>query len=1029
MEAMRFPAFLLGLLAIPALAASVQPYNIPLRFEPNVGQAPQFALFSARTKGFSVLAGQSGLRFIDAVGNAVEMRFHGAQTPSSITGDDRQSSFSNYFIGSNPAGWKRNVPNFGSVMYRDLYPGIHLKLHPQQGSQLEYDFLVDAGANPSSVQLEFSGSSKLEISKSGDLLIHTKSGVIRHQKPTLYQDGKRIDGHFVKKSPTRIGFFARNYDPMKKLVIDPIVIFSTYLGGNRDDQINAMAIGPDGSVLVTGTMKSTNFPRRLGLTNSTDAGGSFDTFVVKLNSSGTGIEFTTVIGGNRDDIAQAIALDSSGNIYVAGTTNSTDLPVSATAYQKTNSGGFSNDNGLFRGDAFLFKLDPTGATILFATYLGGSLGETVTSLLLDKDQNPVITGSTLSGNFPITANAYQRAAGGNGDGFISKFNATGSDLVYSSYLGGSGVDTVSAIAQDKNGNFYVTGATSSPNFPISTNAPQKVLKGNNDIFATKFSATWALVYSTLYGGSGSDVGTSIAVDANGLAWITGTTTNSSFPIIAVSALQDTYSGGNTDGVFFSLNDTGSTVRFASFFGGNRQEENPKIIFHPDGSLLIAATTDSTNFPATRDAIFFRNSGARDILLIKIPADVSALTFSTYFGGSNNDLLNAIAVDPAGNIFLAGTTDSQFFPSTNGSFQPITLGGTDGFIVKLGAELPNLLNTEIVPIKGVVGGPPAFSDMTLTSSGAPLEFRISYSSPGSWLSANPVVGITPATIRLTADPGSLISGNYTGRLTIATSGTPLNSIILNIPLVISSPVIGTVGPQISAAGILNGASFKSGSIAPGEVITIYGSGIGPVDLLGAQLTSAGTVSKFIGATRVLFDGIAAPLLYVSANQTSAIAPYFLSNRETSKLEVEYIGIRSNAVTVTTVGSSPALFTLNASGSGFAAALNENGSVNTTDKPAKKGGVIVLYATGEGQTKPDGVDGQLAGSILPVPLLPVKVTIDGKDAVVLYAGGAPGIVAGAMQINVRIPPGTASGEVPVVLTVGDRPSPDGVTIAVE
>lgn len=892
---------------------------------------------------------------------------------------------------------------------------------------MEYDFLVDPGADPSSVELEFAGASKLEIDKSGDLLIHTRTGLLRHQKPKLFQGGKQIDGRFVKRTGTRIGFLTGKYDKSKQLVIDPVVLYSTYIGANQEDQINAMAVNPDGTVIVTGATKSTNFPRNSGVSLSTDAGGGFDTILFKLSASGTNVVFSSVIGGNRDDIAQALAVDSIGNIYVAGTTNSTDLPVSANAFQKTNAGGFSASDTTFRGDAFLMKLDPTGTSLMFATYLGGSLGETVTGLLLDKDQSPILIGNTLSATFPVTANAFQKTIGGNSDGFITKINTIGAELVYSTFLGGSGPDSLAAIAIDSAGSFYVTGATSSPNFRTSANAPQKNLAGNSDIFATKFSNNWSLIYSTFYGGTGTDAGTSIAVDSKGVVIVGGTTTNGSFPVTSATSLQDSYSGGNTDGVFFSLDEAGSKVRFASFFGGNRQEENLKVAIYPDGSLLFAQTTDSNNFPVTPDA-FRRSSGGRDILVIKIPADLSTLSYSTYFGGANNDFLNALHLDAAGNIYLSGTTDSQFFPVTRSAFQPITQGGTDGFVLKIGNELPNLLNSTIVPIRGTTGGPPASAEITLTSDGGPLDFRISATSTGNWLSVTPISGTTPAIIRLVADAGSLISGNYTGRLNITTSGAALNTIALTIPLIVTNSSIST-SPEISASGILNGANYKPGPLAPGEVITIFGTGIGPAALVGAQLTSAGTVSKFIGNTRVLFDGVAAPLLYVSTNQTSAVAPYFLSNRATTNVEVEYIGVRSNAVSMATTTSSPAIFTLNAAGTEGAAALNEDGSVNSASIPAKKGGIVVLYATGEGQTAPDGADGQLGAIPLPKPLLPVTVTIDGKDAEVLYAGAAPGLVAGAMQVNVRVPATSNSGNVPVLLTVGEKRSTAGVTIAVQ
>ena len=668
MKEMRFFVLSLGMI-LPLLAGGIQSFDMPLRFEPNRGQAPPSTLFLSRGKGFTVEAQLSGLRFVNSGGAAVEMRFHGAGIPASVKGSSQQSSVSNYFQGSDSKLWLRNVPNFAAVEYKGLYPGIQLKLHQQPGARLEYDFLIDAGADPSLVQLDFSGTSKLEIDKSGDLLIHTKSGILRQQRPKLYQGEKFVEGRFVKKSAYRIGFAVDAYDRSKQLVIDPVIVYSTYIGGNKDDQINGMALNTDGSVIVTGAMKSTNFPRRDGLYNSNDSSGSFDIFVVKLNSAGTGILFSTVIGGNRDDVAQAVAVDSTGNIYVAGTTTSLDLPITADAFQKTNAGGAFTSDTEFRGDAFLLKLDPTGSNLLASTYLGGTQGEVLKGMILDKDQNPILFGYTFSGNFPVTNDAYQKANLGNSDGFIAKFNATATAQVYSTLFGGNGADRIAAMATDKDGNFYLGGDTSSNNFPVSSNAPQKTLAGNSDLFSAKFSNSWSLIYSTYYGGSGTETATAIAVDSTGGAWVGGTTTNNSFPVISASSVQDTYSGGNTDGCFFSLDAAGAKVKTASFFGGERQEENVKIAFHPDGSVLLIATTDSTKFPVTRDA-FAVSSGARDILLVKLSADLTQLKFSTYFGGANNDFLNAFIVDSTGAFYLSGTTDSQFFTKCG-----ITEGGS------------------------------------------------------------------------------------------------------------------------------------------------------------------------------------------------------------------------------------------------------------------------------------------------------------------------------------------------------------------
>ena len=1025
---MKFAALLAisaGLLA----ARSVQVFDAPLRFEPNRGQAPANARFVARSKGFSLFAETEGLRFVSSNGDSLRMRFVAGQVPSSVTGRERQASVSHYFLGNDSKNWRSNIENFASLEYRDLYPGVHLKLHQRPKAELEYDFIVDAGADPSSIQLEFEGAKKLSIDRNGDLLLHTSSGILRQKRPVLYQGTQLIGGRFIAKGKNRIAFSVGKYDKAKPLVIDPIVVFSTFLGGNQDDQLNGMTIDPQGNIYVTGSMKSTNYPRKDGFTKSSETSGSFDAYVVKFNPAGTGIVFSSFFGGSRDDIAQAVGIDAAGNIYVAGTTNSTDLPVTAGAFQTKNAGGFlEGDDGLLRGDVFLFKLLPDGSAIDWGTYFGGSLSERLSKMIVDRDGNPVLFGTTNSSNFPATPNAIQPLVNGGGDTFITKFSPRGNSLLYSTLWGGSGPEDAGAITQDAAGNFYITGATSSPNYPITANAPQKVLVGvsNSDIFVTKFTSNFAVVYSTYWGSGLNDAGTSIFVDSKGVVLVGGITNSQEFPL--VKPMQSQPGRGNTDGVFFSLSADGSKVNFSSYLGGTRTEYNTQVGGLPDGTWVACVTTESNDFPSTIDAIFPRNRGSRDMLLVKFTNDGTSLVYSSYFGGETSDFLNAMVTDPFGNTFLAGTTDSHFFPTTRGAFQDGWQGGTDGFVVKIAESLPSLVVGSFPTIQAKSAGAPVSQPIDITSIGSALQFSVTATSNGNWLSVTPLTGATPATIQITIDPAGLGSGSYSGRLTFTTSGAQVNTVNVIVPITVTSATVIS-GPQITAAGILNGASFKGGAIAPGEILTIYGRGIGPDTLAGAQLNSSGNVSNFVGSTRVLFDGVAAPLLYTSSGQTAAIAPYFLSNRATTKVQVEYQGSRSAEVTMQTVASNPALFTANSSGSGYAAALNETGSVNTPETPAKKGGVVVLYLTGEGQTTPDGTDGQLAGSVLAKPVLPVSVRIGGVDAEVLYAGAAPGLVAGAMQVNVRVPAQAASGAVPVSVTVGTVSSPAGVNIAVE
>ncbi len=288
------------------------------------------------------------------------------------------------------------------------------------------------------------------------------------------------------------------------------------------------------------------------------------------------------------------------------------------------------------------------------------------------------------------------------------------------------------------------------------------------------------------------------------------------------------------------------------------------------------------------------------------------------------------------------------------------------------------------------------------------------------------GLLADTVSYTYDEaGRLARVQYSSGKTIAYTYDLAGNLLRR--LVTAAPQPGPA-PQATAAGVVNAASFLGGPVAPGEIVTIFGTGIGPPALAGLILTRAAVVSSLVAETQVLFDGVPAPLVYVSQGQTSAIVPYAVAGRSTTQMVVEYQGRRSSPVTLPVAATAPALFSLNASGKGGGAVLNEDASVNTEANPAAKGSIVVLFGTGEGQTDPPGSDGKLATGVFPKPRLPVSVRIGGESAEVLYAGAAPGLVAGVFQVNARISTQVASGELAVAVTVGSASSQPGLTVAV-
>ncbi len=425
----------------------------------------------------------------------LRMRLVDANPQPKVVGMEELLGKSNYFIGNDPEKWHTDVPNYVKVHYEDVYPGIDLVYYGNQ-RQLEYDLVVHPGADPKAITLSFQGADKLEVNAGGDLVLHTKGGEIRQHKPLVYQQangGKQtVTGNYVLKGEAEIGFQVAAYDTSKPLIIDPVLSYSTYLGGISDDHGFSVAVDSDNNAYVSGRTNSTNFPTTVGAFQTTNAGGLFDTFVTKLNSEGTALVYSTYLGGSNVDGLSSImiAVDSGGNAYVAGDTWSNDFPTTSGALQTTFAGG--------QNDGFVTKLNSTGSALVYSTYLGGSSDDETLAIAIDSGGNAYVTGWTNSTNFP-TMNPFQATFGGGIlDAFVTKLNSEGTALVYSTYLGGSDHDQGNGIAVDSDGNAYVAGATASTNFPIA-NPIQAVCAScpTTDAFVTKLNSSGsALVYST-----------------------------------------------------------------------------------------------------------------------------------------------------------------------------------------------------------------------------------------------------------------------------------------------------------------------------------------------------------------------------------------------------------------------------------------------------------------------------------------------------------------------------------------------------
>jgi hypothetical protein len=701
--------------------------KLPLSFEVNQGQSDPQVKFLSGGSGYSLfLTGDEAVLTLrgskpesnketisganhalppggSKAGGALRMKLRNANSAARVTGMDQLPGTSNYFVGNDPAKWRTNVPTYAKVKYESIYSGIDLIYYGNQ-RQLEYDFIVSPGADVHRILFDVLGVRRVRRDEHGDLVLRMAEGEIRWHKPAVYQekDGVRqeVAAHYAITDKNRVGFVVSRYDTSRTLYIDPI-IYSTYLGGSTFDFGNAIAVDGAGNAYVTGSAASANFPTTPGAFQTVCRScPSPEAFITKLNPTGSALVYSTYLGGSGNDFGgdrgNSIAVDSAGNAYVTGVTQSSNFPVTRGAFQKTFPGGPF-------GSGFVTELDPTGAALVYSTYLGGnastySESTAGTAIAVDSAGYAYVTGTTSSTNFPTTPGAFQTTLNGFSNAFVTKFNHTGSALVYSTYLAGSGGpitgDAGQGIAVDSAGNAYVTGATGSANFPTTPGAFQTTC-GNScggNAFVTKFNSTGsALIYSTYLGGSGT-AGSGIAVGSSGDAFVTGLTLSTDFPVTP-GAFQTTCGGcGFTAGDAFvaRVNSSGSALVYSTYLGGNNSDWGASIAVDGAGNAYVTGVTASTNFP-TMDPLQPTNEGglgSNEAFVAKLSPGGSALVYSTYLGANGNDSGSGIAVDSSGSAYVTGNTHSANFPTTY-PLQPFLLGGTNAFVAKISAEPSNV----------------------------------------------------------------------------------------------------------------------------------------------------------------------------------------------------------------------------------------------------------------------------------------------------------------------------------------------------
>lgn len=590
---------------------------------------------------------------LTVAGHVVEMEFQGSNPAPAITAANPSATVRNYFLGNDPSRWATGVEAFNEVWMRGLYDGVDLRLYPDSGS-LRYDFHLAAGVPASRIRLRMANSGGIHIADN-QLWVHTSIGSIRHNPPVAYQvvNGKRkaVQCHFMYSGGGIAEFHLGEHDRSLPVVIDPL-LYSTYLGGSGPDIGAAIAYDKSGKAYVVGNTKSTNFPTRTGAYRTQlDAGN--DVFVSKLSADGTQLLASTYVGGQGDDVGSGIAVDDKGSVFISGTTSSLNFPTTAGSAQASYRGNgdmfaaklddaltvinyatylggtstetndaiavdgsgavylagttLSSDYPTVAGsfdltynldnDVVVTKLNPAGSSMTYSTYIGGQRADDATGIAIDASGAAYITGVTQSSDFP-TPNGVDKTYNGNADLFVTKVSPTGTALTYSTFVGGNGTEGGGAIAVDDNGSAYITGFTSSNDYPTTPGAFDRQ-RGGQDMIVTKVAGGGgALAYSTFLGEVIS-LGFAISVDKAGAAYVTGATYSGTFPTTKNG--YDADYNGSGDVIVVKLRSDGSGLLYSSYIGGGSGDVALGNAVDPGGKLFITGWTVSSDYPITPGA--------------------------------------------------------------------------------------------------------------------------------------------------------------------------------------------------------------------------------------------------------------------------------------------------------------------------------------------------------------------------------------------------------------------------------------------
>jgi len=839
------------------------------------------------------------------------MRLAGARPGTRLEGLDLLPGKAFYYIGNDPGKWRTGVPQNGRVAYRDVYPGVDLIFYGSAG-QLEYDLILEPHAILGRVRLRFDGARRLAVEANGDLRIESSQGVLRQKRPLVYQEigGRRRQlaaSYIVAGRDVR--FAVNEYDPARRLLIDPVVVYATYFGGSADETPWAMAVDAAGDVYVTGYTDSSNYPTSPQTPANGPHGGD-DVFVTKIDPTGQKLLYSVILGGNQTDHGYAIAVDSSGNAYVAGGTTSINFPT-LNPSQNLNKGGW---------DAFVLKLDPAG-NLLYSTYLGGGQRQPcgceawdfAYGIALDPAGTAWVTGTTWSADFPTTVNAVAPSYVPDwGDAFVSGFSSAGK-LVFSTVIGGTGTDRGAAITVGSSGMLYVTGTTLSASLPVTAGAVQKGNAGYGssqigDGWAAKLnpraaSSTGVIVALTYLGGSSDDNVYAIAVDNAENVYLAGSTLSTDFPVTK-GAYQTAFSGGSSMGDAFvsKLNSTFTSIIYSSYFGGPGDEFATGLQLDSAGDVYFAGTTTSwglspASLGSNPTAIQPTFNGGTNGYLAELNPTGSSILYFTFLGQGNVSFGWAMGMDAAGSLYNAFGTQSQGMPVVTPALQNTLAGGQDLFLMKIG--MPALPANPVVigSVNTAGGGTDIAQNTWIEIHGKGLAPASVAATGDTWNNAPEFAsGMMPTAldgvgVNVNGKPAYIdyVSATQVNALTPLDSTTgpvqvTLNNgshtsaaFTVNLKTVVPAFLQFGSGPYIAALhgdnSLLGPASMSVPGYTftpaqPGETIVLYGVGFGmPASALTAgSSTQLGALPSLpvitIGGSQatVLYAGVAEPGLY-------------------------------------------------------------------------------------------------------------------------------------------------------------------------